>query len=97
MKFINIKEWLDFHAETYKHVNNAKQFDIGLSICSPYGAEGITLLAGIDTVAAAMGLKLCESKVDMEHFRFKYSFCYNGVKFYQLTEERLAGYENECA
>lgn len=94
MEFENIKEWLDFHAETYKRVTNAKQFDIGLSICEPYGIDGVIMLEGIDIVADTMGLKLCETKVDMEHFKFEYSFSYNGVKFYQLTEKRLI---YECA
>lgn len=95
MKFANTKEWLDFHTETYKRATSARQFDIGISICSPYGSDGVTMLEGIDIVADTMGLKLCETKVDMEHFKFKYSFFYNGVKFYQLTEERLTRYE--CA
>lgn len=95
MEFENIKEWLDFHAGTYKRVTNTKQFDIGLSICEPYGFDGIPMIEGIDIAADTMGLRLRESKVDMEHFKFKYSFFYNGVKFYQLTEERLT--RHECA
>ncbi len=66
--------------------------------------EGIKLLVspdrvhvhcGIACIAEAAGCELKEElHPDRESFPFEYSFEYKGIRFFQMNEERMAGYED---
>ncbi len=47
---------------------------------------------GVDYAAELLGLELKESLRDCLHFPYEYSFLYGGVKFKQLSKERLGKY-----
>lgn len=50
---------------------------------------------GISDMAKAAGCELEEEIYqDRESFPFEYSFEYKGIRFFQMNEERMAGYED---
>ena len=91
MKYKKIKEWLESLIKVYHKTKATAEFDAQICICEPF-SSGIHIYKGIEMVADVMGLALKEIKRDDAYIPYEYSFIYKGVKFFQITEERLEGY-----
>lgn len=85
MEYTDVKEWLDWHADSLKWRNRMEQF--GNHICTVPAGDYIQLYEGIEIVADIMGLDLIEDRKNEGYYR--YYFLYQNVKFMQLSKERI--------
>lgn len=88
MEYAEVKEWLDRLVQNYNELHELQEFNTSVSICT--GCDGVQLFKGIDIVADVMGFSLTEKDEEIGQFRYRYSFMYEGVEFFELFEERMS-------
>jgi len=94
MNFEDLKEWMNLQVSLFKSAGAARCFNDQIVACCPYG-RGIHIYCGLDIIADVLGLELKEKKTGDPQFEYEYTVFYDGVRFYQIEEERLEGYGND--
>lgn len=92
MEFTDIKEFMDFHVESYKNTRGTNEFNNQIKLCLPYSLGGIHIYFGIDVIADMLGLDICEIVTDDFDYPFRYEIEYEGVTFFQIEGKRLKAY-----
>nr|WP_300842340.1 hypothetical protein [uncultured Acetatifactor sp.] len=90
METLQTKEWLDLQIKILNERKASYKLNGSVRLYTP--EEDITMGEGVDYAAELLGLELKESLRDCLHFPYEYSFLYGGVKFKQLSKERLGKY-----
>lgn len=88
MEYAEVKEWLDRLVQNYNELHELSELSTSVEICT--GSNGVQLFKGIDIVADVMGFSLTEKDEETSQFRYRYSFMYEGVEFFELFEERMS-------
>lgn len=89
MEFADVKNFLDWHVINLSKRTCMRHLDSNIRIVSP--DRYFQFNEGIEIVADIMGLHLIEDDKKNGDY-FVYYFVYEGVKFMQLSEERLGMY-----
>ena len=93
MEFVDVKNFLDWHVINLSKRTCMRHLDSSIRIMPPnryFQFDG-----GIEIVADIMGLPLIEDDMKNGNY-FVYYFVYEGIRFVQLSEERLGLYAGNC-
>ena len=87
---VAIRDWMDAVVESRQRENQLKRF--GNQILLLDVSETVHVDSQIGEMASAAGSVLKEEFRGDHECPYKYSFTYRGMKFFQISEERLEGY-----
>lgn len=93
MEFTSIKDFMDFHAENYKKMLNTTDYNNQIQMCCISRPWGVQIHTEIDIIADMLGLNISEIELDSLKYPYEYELTYKDVRFYQLEENRLVGYD----
>lgn len=91
MEYTQVKEWMDKQIANLKEANALRFFNEQICTCHP--ETSIHIFRGIDILADVMRLELKEEDRGDSDFPYSYSFVYEGVRFFQIQEERLESFD----
>ncbi len=89
---VALRDWMDSIVELKQCESRLKRF--GNQILLPEAGEKVQVYSLIGSMASAAGVEL-EEEVRSGRYPFKYSFIYKGIRFFQLSEDRLEGHVTE--
>ena len=87
---VQIKDWIGLQIKILNERKESYKLNDSVRLYTP--KDDITMGNGVEYVADLLGLDLKEALRDCDYYPFEYSFVYDGVKFKQLSEERLGKY-----
>ena len=90
MEAVQTKDWLDLQIKILNERKKSYELNDSVRLYTP--EADITMGDGIEYVADLLGMDLKETLRDCAYYPFEYSFIYDGVKFKQLSKERLGKY-----
>ena len=88
-----IREWLDSIVDSLEQQKSLREFNSGISICIP--CDSCLVREGIEIISDLIGLRLFHEEIKDGRWKYRYSFTYRGVNFYQYEENPLKTSERE--
>lgn len=89
MEFTELEEWLDKIVAAKKELADLKVFNSQIEMGN--ADSSVMLFKGIDVVADIIGVQL-ERRGFTEEIKYHYSFIYEGVEFWHVSNEELGNY-----
>jgi len=81
-----LKKELDFLAESYNKLELFRSENFML--CSPFSGVGVHIYSGIEKISDMIGEELEISKRNDYKYNIELSFIYNGVRFFEIREDK---------